>query len=274
MSDVPPVPSRPVTIPADWIVPDWPAPDVVRAFVTTRGGGASVGPWGAGLGGGMNLGLGSGDQANLVEHNRTLFSAYLPEPPRWLALQHGAEVVAAEAIGSEMPAADASTAITPGVVCCVTVADCLPVLLADRSGAVVAAAHAGWRGLAAGVIQATVSAMRRRAPRSIGPIDAFLGPSIGPTAFEVGADVLNAMRTTLPQAEAAFTRLAGGKFLADLPALARQALAQVAVHSVFGGHWCTFRDPARFYSFRRDRVTGRHAAVIWLQDTRSRDLPV
>jgi polyphenol oxidase len=265
MSDAPSVASHPAqAIPADWIVPDWPAPAVVRAFITTRGGGASEGAWGAGLEGGMNLGLGCGDRPERVERNRAHMNAYLPSPPRWLALQHGAEVVAAEHIGSEAPAADASTSITPGVVCCVTVADCLPVLLADRSGRVVAAAHAGWRGLAAGVVQATVTAMRRRA-LGIGTIDAFLGPSIGPTAFEVGPEVLSAMRARLPGAEDAFTRLDNGKFLADLPALARLALAEVGVHSVSGGRWCTFRDPARFYSFRRDRVTGRHAAVIWLQ---------
>ena len=257
------------TIPADWIVPEWPAPDRVRAFITTRSGGVSEGAWGAGRQGGMNLGLGSGDQAERVERNRALLNAYLPAPPRWLDLQHGAEVVAAETVGSQPAAADAATAITPGVVCCVTVADCLPVLLADRSGSVVAAAHAGWRGVAAGILQATVMAMRRRVAGSIagsiGEIDAFLGPSIGASAFEVGAEVLSAMRRTLPQADAAFTILANGKFVADLPALARQALAQVGVRSVFGAAWCTVSDPARFYSFRRDRVTGRHAALIWLQ---------
>ncbi|HEX4583778.1 MAG TPA: peptidoglycan editing factor PgeF [Burkholderiaceae bacterium] len=252
-------------IPSDWIVPDWPAAAAVRAFVTTRAGGVSQGAWGAGANGGMNLGLGSGDQPHSVLRNRDLLNAYLPAPPRWLALQHGAEVVAAEAVGATPAAADASSAITPGVVCCVTVADCLPVLLADRNGVVVAAAHAGWRGLAGGVIQATVTAMRRRAGASIGEIDAFLGPSIGPAAYEVGSDVLDAMRRTLPRAEVAFAALAGGKFLADLPALARQALAQVDVRCVWGGLWCTASDPARFFSFRRDRVTGRHAALIWLQ---------
>jgi polyphenol oxidase len=256
---------RLATIPADWIVPDWPAPQAVRALVTTRSGGVSEGAWGSGREGGMNLGLGSGDQAERVERNRALLNTYLPAPPRWLDLQHGAEVVSAETIGSKPAVADAATAITPGVVCCVTVADCLPVLLADRSGSVVAAAHAGWRGVAAGILQATVIAMRRRVPGPIGQIDAFLGPSIGASAFEVGPEVLSAMRRTLPQAEVAFTSLANGKFLADLPALARQALAQVDVRSVFGGTWCTVSDPSRFYSFRRDRVTGRHAALIWLQ---------
>jgi purine-nucleoside/S-methyl-5'-thioadenosine phosphorylase / adenosine deaminase len=261
-------------IPDDWIIPDWPAPGVVRAFVTTRRGGVSEGVWGAGQQSGMNVGLGSGDQVARIERNRVLLNAYLPAPPCWLTLEHGAQVVAAEGVGSATPVADAATAITPGVVCCVTVADCLPVLLADRSGSVVAAAHAGWRGLAAGVIQATVIAMRRRTLGSIGPIDAFLGPSIGPTAFEVGTEVLGAMRQTLPEAETAFTGLGGGKFLADLPALARQALAQVGVDSVFGGRWCTFRDPARFYSFRRDRVTGRHAALIWLQTSGANEFAV
>jgi purine-nucleoside/S-methyl-5'-thioadenosine phosphorylase / adenosine deaminase len=257
--------SRLAGIPPDWIVPDWPAPAAVRAFVTTRSGGVSEGPWGAGQHGGMNLGLGGGDQVERVERNRELLSAYLPAPPRWLALQHGADVVAAETVEARPAVADASTTITPGVVCCVTVADCLPVLLADRSGSVVAAAHAGWRGLAAGILQATVIAMRRRVAGTIGEIDAFLGPSIGPAAFEVGGEVLSAMRRTLPHAEAAFTSLANGKLLADLPTLARQALAQVDVRSVWGGTWCTVSDPARFYSFRRDRVTGRHAALIWLQ---------
>jgi YfiH family protein len=266
MSDAPGAPTGPLAaIPPDWIVPDWPAPDVVRAFVTTKTGGVSEGPWGAGPQGGMNLGLATGDQPQRVEHNRALLGAYLPARPRWLALQHGADVVDAEQVGSAPVAGDASTATTPGVVCCVTVADCLPVLLADRNGCVVAAAHAGWRGLAGGVLQATVIAMRRRAVRSIGPIDAFLGPSIGATAFEVGAEVLSAMRRSLPQADSAFTAAPNRKFRADLPALARQALAQVDVRSVFGGQWCTVSDPARFYSFRRDRVTGRHAALIWLE---------
>jgi hypothetical protein len=252
-------------IPSDWIVPDWPAAAAVRAFVTTRAGGVSQGSWGAGRAGGMNVGGATGDEPERVRRNRELLRTHLPQEPRWLSLQHGTAVVDAEAVGSDPVAADASTAATPGVVCCVTVADCLPVLLADRGGCVVAAAHAGWRGLAGGIVQATVQAMRRRAARPLGPIDAFLGPSIGAGAFEVGAEVLGAMLATLPQADCAFKPLGNGKFLADLPALARQALAQVEVRSIYGGRWCTASDPARFYSFRRDRVTGRHAALIWLQ---------
>ncbi len=249
---------------ADWIVPEWPVRDRVGAFVTTRRGGVSEGAWGAGPDGGMNLGLTTGDHQERVERNRALLNRYLPASPRWLSLQHGSRVVRAEAIGPEPAAADAAVATTPGVVCCVTIADCLPVLLADRSGSVVAAAHAGWRGLAAGIVQATVAAMRREA----GPgaqIDAFLGPSIGAARYEVGEEVLRAMRASLPEAEAAFTAGPNGRFLADLPALARQALARVDVHSVYGGRWCTASDPDRFYSFRRDRITGRHAALIWLR---------
>jgi len=254
-----------VPVPADWIVPDWPAPDWVRAFVTTRHGGVSDGSRGAGARAGMNLGLSPGDNDDRVAGNRAQLNDYLPAPPRWLALQHGREVVRAESVGAKPVPADASTAVAQRVVCCVTVADCLPVLLTDASGSVVAAAHAGWRGLAAGILQATVAAMRCRAADPNGQIHAFLGPAIGPDAFEVGAEVLAAMRGTLPEAQGAFRPIANGKFLADLPGLARQALAQVGVTSVYGGHWCTVRDPDRFYSFRRDRVTGRHAALIWLE---------
>jgi len=254
-----------LAFPTDWIVPDWPLPDSVRALVTTRAGGVSEGSWGAGARRGLNLGVGTGDRAAAVASNRALLEAYLPGPPRWLSLQHGSAVAQAESVGTTPPAADASTAVAPRVVCAVTVADCLPVLLADRSGSVVAAAHAGWRGLAAGIVQATVIAMRARAVGAIGDIHAFLGPAIGPDAFEVGAEVLAAMRGSLPDAQAAFRPIGHGKFRADLPALARQALAQVGVTCVYGGRWCTVSDPDRFYSFRRDRQTGRHAALIWLE---------
>ncbi|HEV3018458.1 MAG TPA: peptidoglycan editing factor PgeF [Burkholderiaceae bacterium] len=257
-------PMGPAVMPPEWIVPDWPAPDAVRAFVTTRTGGVSEGAWGAGRRGGMNVGFSTGDDPQRVERNRALLARYLPAPPRWLSLQHGSTVVRAETVASTAVAADASLCTTPDVVCCVTVADCLPVLLADRSGAVVAAAHAGWRGLAGGILQATVIAMRGAAA-AIGEIDAFLGPSIGASVYEVGEEVLRAMRRSLPHAQAAFSALPNGKFLADLPALARQALAQVEVQSTYGSRWCTASDPDRFYSFRRDRVTGRHAALIWLR---------
>jgi YfiH family protein len=270
--DAPPQRLARMPPPDHWLVPRWPVSDTVRALFTTRTGGVSEGAWsapGTGSrasqvgGGGMNLGLATGDRPVDVERNRSILGAYLPSAPRWLALEHGARVVDAETVGAETATADASIASAEGVVCCVTVADCLPVFLADQDGRMVGVAHAGWRGLAAGVLQAAVQAMRKRMGRRGAPIVAFLGPCIGPTAFEVGADVLDAMRVTLPQAEHAFRPLSGSKYLADLPALARQALAQVDVEDVHGGLWCTHSDPARFYSFRRDKVTGRHAALIW-----------
>jgi len=254
---------RRLPLPADWIVPDWPVADRVRSFITTRAGGVSAGVWGGGGTGGMNVGVGTGDAAESLERNRRLLNEFLPAPPRWLALRHGAGVVDAESVGDAPAAADASTACIARVVCCVTVADCLPVLLADRMGQVVGVAHAGWRGLAGGILQAAVGSMRSRA-EGTPDIVAYLGPCIGPGAFEVGTEVLQQMQRGLPDARRAFRPLAGDKFMADLPALARQALALVDVHEVYGGAWCTYTDPHRFYSFRRDRVTGRHAALIWL----------
>jgi hypothetical protein len=247
-----------------WIVPDWPAPQGVRALITTRAGGVSRGPWGVPPdgAGGMNLGYGSGDDPAAVAVNRARLRELLPEEPRWLAQAHGARVVDAESVAAP-PVADASTALARNVVCAVLVADCLPVLLADARGRAVAAAHAGWRGLAGGVLQATADALRSRLDDPTAELIAYLGPAIGPEAFEVGADVLAAMRDTLPHASSAFRPLAGGKYLADLFALARQALAQRGVEAVYGGTESTYAQPQRFYSFRRDRITGRHAALIW-----------
>ncbi|MFN3566496.1 MAG: peptidoglycan editing factor PgeF [Burkholderiaceae bacterium] len=247
-----------------WIVPDWPAPRGIRALITTRAGGVSRGPWGVPPQGegGMNLGLGTGDDATAVAANRVRLRALLPAEPRWLKQQHGAHVVDAESVATP-PAADASTAIAPNVVCAVLVADCMPVLLTDLRGRGVAAAHAGWRGVAAGVLQATARALRARLGDPGADLIAYLGPAIGADAFEVGVDVLDAMLGVLPHARAAFVPLGGGKYLADLFALARQALAQEGVEAVHGGTDSTYADPQRFYSFRRDRVTGRHAALIW-----------
>lgn len=247
-----------------WIVPDWPAPPGVRALITTRAGGVSRGPWGVPPEGegGMNLGFGSGDDAAAVTANRARLRALLPDEPRWLKQEHGARVVDAESVAAP-PAADASTALARNVVCTVLVADCMPVLLADVRGRGVAVAHAGWRGVAAGVLQATARALRARLGDPAAELMVYLGPAIGPEAFEVGADVLDAMGASLPQAHAAFRPLGGGKYLADLFALGRQALAQAGVETVYGGTESTYAEPRRFYSFRRDRVTGRHAALIW-----------
>jgi YfiH family protein len=252
-----------VKINAQWIVPDWPAPANVRALITTRAGGVSNGPWGApGHDGGMNLGFGSGDAAQDVRANRARLRALLPSEPRWLKQVHGAKIVEAEG-AADPPEADASTAIAPDVVCAVLVADCLPVLLAERQGRAVAAAHAGWRGIAAGVVQDCVHALRRRLDDPAAELIAYLGPAIGPEAFEVGGEVLEAMCTRLPKAGDTFRAIGGGKYLADLFALTRQALAQVDVLAIYGGTESTYADPSRFYSYRRDGVTGRHAALIW-----------
>lgn len=261
--------------PEDWIEPSWPAPRGIRALITTRAGGCSTGVFAASAGGGMNLGLGRPHQAGeevddaaAVRRNRELLRACLPQMPRWLEQVHGARVVDAaredpQSPENEAPRADAAFATHAGVVCCVLVADCLPVLLADAHGRGVAAAHAGWRGMAEGVIQNTVAALRTALGDEHARILAYLGPAIGPEHFEVGAEVLEAMLVRLPKARSAFRPAPAGKFHADLFALARQALAIARVDEVFGGGLCTASDPARFYSFRRDRVTGRHAALIW-----------
>lgn len=252
------------SVPGQWIVPAWPAPGRVRALITTRDGGVSTGPFGAGTGGGMNVGLHSGDVEHDVLANRARLRRLLPGEPRWLDQVHGARVAWIDREADPAPA-DAAVSTRAGQVCVVTVADCLPVLLTDRAGDVVGAAHAGWRGLAAGVIQNTVAAMRLALGRGDAALMAYLGPAIGPRWFEVGAEVLLAMRQRLPRCNEAFSPLREGKYLCDLAALARQALGEVGIDEVYGGDDCTYSDAARFYSFRRDRVTGRHAALIWRQ---------
>ena len=237
----------------DWIIPDWPAPVNVRAFITTRAGGVSEGPYAS-----LNLGLRTDDDPRATAANRQRLGAALPRPPKWLRQVHGANVVMADGLAS-MPEADASIARRRETVCAVLVADCVPVLLADRQGTTVAIAHAGWRGLAAGVIENTVDRMETD-PRTL---LAYLGPGIGPGAFEVGADVRDAFLAGDAQAEAAFRPHASGKWLADLFLLARRRLARAGVNAVYGGGLCTYSDAARFYSYRRERVTGRMAAVIW-----------
>ena len=255
------------TLPAhpQWIVPDWPAPAKVRAVITTRAGGVSTGPFGAESGGGgMNLGLKSGDAIETVQANRARLRAVFPEEPRWLQQVHGATVANVDDDGALAPA-DAAISLQPGRVCVVSIADCLPVLFADRAGRAVGVAHAGWRGLAAGIIQNTAAAMRARLGDSDAVLLAYLGPAIGPVHFEVGAEVLAAMSERLPQAADAFRPLNHGKYLCDLFALARQALAQVSITRVVGGSDCTYSDAMRFYSYRRDKITGRHAALIWIE---------
>jgi hypothetical protein len=246
----------------EWIVPDWPAPAHVRAVVTTRAGGVSKGPFGATAVGGMNIGASSGDAADAVRSNRQRLDAALPSRPRWLRQVHGVAVACVDAEESAAPA-DAAISLRARRVCVVSVADCLPVFFTDIKGQAVGVAHAGWRGLASGVLQNTAAAMRAHLDDRDAELLAWLGPAIGPENFEVGEEVLAAMQARLPQARAAFTAAAPGKYLCDLFRLARQALAQAGVDRVHGGGLCTYGDPARFYSFRRDRVTGRHAALIW-----------
>jgi YfiH family protein len=244
--------------PADWIAPDWPAPRTVHCLITTRAGGVSTGPCAS-----MNLGTRVGDDPVAVERNRALLRALLPEEPFWLRQVHGTRVVQAQ--GSVELEADASFTTVPRNVCAVLVADCLPVLLCDRAGSVVAAAHAGWRGLSAGVIENTVAAL----PSPPAELIAYLGPAIGPEAFEVGRDVLEAFLAVDARASHAFRPKAPGphgepKWLADLYALARQRLARAGVGAVYGGGLCTYRDSARFFSHRRDPRSGRQAALVWL----------
>ena len=251
-------------IDARWLEPDWPVPDRVRALITTRAGGVSNGPWGVPPQGegGLNLGFLSGDVPDAVRENRARLHSALPAEPRWLKQVHGATVVCADGVAAPVEA-DASHTSTPGVVAVVMVADCLPVLLADVDGRCVGVAHAGWRGLAAGVIPATASAMREAIGDPAAELIAYLGPAIGPSHFEVGPEVLQAMVRALPRAKEAFFPR-GEKYMADLFALGRQALNEVGVSRVFGGQDCTYSDPARYYSFRRDGVTGRHAALVWI----------
>jgi YfiH family protein len=237
-----------------WIVPDWPAPQRVKALVTTRAGGVSSGPYAS-----MNLGFSTGDEERAVAENRARLRAQLPGEPRWLKQVHGTRVVAADTL-TDRPEADAAFACEPGTVCGILVADCLPVLFTDTEGTVVAAAHAGWRGLAGGVIDRAVDALRARSAHAL---LAYIGPGIGPAAFEVGDDVYEAFTATDAAAATAFVRHGPGKWLADLPALARRALARCGVEQVYGGAFCTYRDRERFFSYRRDRTTGRMAALIW-----------
>ncbi len=237
-----------------WIVPDWPAPATVRALITTRDGGSSSGPYA-----GLNLGRRTGDDPAAVTDNHARLQRCLPQPPRWLAQVHGSRVVDADT-QTAVPEADASIARHAGTVCAILVADCLPILFTDRAGTCVGAAHAGWRGLAGGVIANTVAGM----PAEPGELLAYIGPGIGATAFEVGEDVRHAYCNHAPEREAAFAPLRPGKWLCNLPALARDALRRAGVQQIYGGTLCTYSDAERFYSYRRDHITGRMAALIWL----------
>ncbi|KAF1043353.1 peptidoglycan editing factor PgeF [Xylophilus sp.] len=251
---------------SDWIVPDWPAPRQVGALCTTRAGGASAAPYGS-----LNLGSHVGDAAGAVQANRERLGRSLGGRAVFLDQVHGADVVQIGPESLDGIQADAAVARAPGLACTVLVADCLPVLFARRDGSAVGAAHAGWRGLAGGVLEATVQSL---APDGGAGLLAWLGPCIGPAAFEVGDDVRDAFIAGDPVARTAFTALPqAGKWLCDLPRLARLRLARAGLRSLHGNDgsagWCTVGNAQRFHSFRRDQRalggSGRLAACVWLR---------
>lgn len=248
------------------LAPQWAAPAGVGAALSTRAGGVSRGPYA-----GANLGIAVGDEPEAVAANRACFAAAIGARPVWLQQVHGVRVLRVDAGSADAAPAQADAAWTdvPGVACTVQVADCLPVLLATADGGAVAAAHAGWRGLAAGVLEATVAALcaaRGCAPQAL---CAWLGPCIGPRHFEVGADVLAVFGAAPPRADDAFVpsrpRDGSPRWLADLQQLAQRRLQRAGVQRIDRLAACTVSEPQRFYSFRRDRVTGRQAAAVWLR---------
>ena len=239
----------------DFLIPDWPAPARVRACVTTRADGVSLAPFDS-----LNLGDHVDDDPLAVTENRRRLTDTFAIRPAWLRQVHGVEVV--EADPTLTAEADGSWTSTPGIACTSMTADCLPALFCDRAGTRVAAAHAGWRGLAAGVLEATVE--RLEVPAS--QILVWLGPAIGPGAFEVGAEVREAFLATHPETIEAFVPSVNpGRFMADIYALARLRLAARGITAVHGGGFCTVTDP-RFFSYRRSPRTGRFASLIWLED--------
>ncbi|MGE8500095.1 MAG: peptidoglycan editing factor PgeF [Pseudomonas sp.] len=241
--------------PHDWLVPDWPAPSRVRACTTTRLGGISATPFDT-----LNLGDHVEDDPQSVVVNRQRLVSQLGCQPAWLRQVHG--VVVAEADPGTVVEADASWTNLPGVACTVMTADCLPALFCDQAGTRVAAAHAGWRGLAAGVLESTLDSL------GCAPEDVlvWLGPAIGPQAFEVGAEVRDVFLAQHLHAADAFVPSANaGRFMADIYQLARIRLAARGVTAVYGGGLCTYSDP-RFFSYRRASRTGRFASLIWLAD--------
>lgn len=239
---------------ADWLIPDWPAPAKVKACVTTRTGGVSAAPFDS-----FNLGDHVDDNPQAVSHNRAILTARLHVQSAWLKQVHGIDVV--EASSAQVMQADASWSQTPGVACTIMTADCLPALFCNRRGTQVAAAHAGWRGLAAGVLEAAVDSFAD-APSEI---LVWLGPAIGPQAFEVGPEVREAFIETHPETTEAFVASVNpGKFMADIYQLARLRLAAHGVTAVYGGGLSTYNDE-RFFSYRRSARTGRFASLVWIE---------
>lgn len=238
-----------------WLTPDWPAPARVRACVTTRADGVSLPPYDS-----FNLGDHVDDDPAAVASNRLKLTTTLGCQPAWLSQVHGIRVV--EADPARVETADASWSQTPGIASLVMTADCLPALFCNRGGTRVAAAHAGWRGLANGVLEATLDALATPADQIL----VWLGPAIGPDAFEVGPEVRDAFIAQHAEADTAFRPSANaGRYLADIYALALIRLAARGITAVHGGGFCTVSDP-RFYSYRRASRTGRFASLVWLAD--------
>jgi polyphenol oxidase len=237
------------------IIPDWPAPANVKTLQTTRAGGISSTPYDS-----LNLGDHVGDVPLAVERNRMLLNTLLPSEPVWLEQAHGTLVANADHAMC-LPQADACIARHRSAVCVVMTADCLPILLCDKQGSVVGAAHAGWKGLAAGVIEATVQAM------DVTPQDlmVWLGPAISQEAFEVGEEVRAAFVAVQPQSASGFIPSQSGKWFADIYALARVRLNLLGITTIYGGGYCTYRERERFFSYRRDGATGRMGTFIWLE---------
>lgn len=240
----------------EFIYPEWEAPEHVRALTTTRVGGYSKVPFDS-----FNFSLRSGDDIEVVKRNRAFLvkSANLPSEPVWLRQAHGNRVVDA-ATTESYTEADGSYADQPGVVCVVLTADCCPVFLCDRQGSRVAVLHAGWRGLARGVVEEGV----RQVGLPGSELMAWLGPAIGPAAFEVGDEVREAFSEKCLDAAEAFAKNQNGKWLADIYALATRCLKVAGVESISGGTYCTVRDREKFFSYRRDRICGHMASLIWL----------
>jgi polyphenol oxidase len=238
-----------------FITPDWPAPRHIKSIQTTRVGGISLGPYAS-----LNLGDHVNDNANHVAHNRQLLNVFVPSEPVWLNQVHGVRVINAANSGC-LESADAAYATKANVVCVTMTADCLPILLCDTKGTVVAAVHAGWRSLCDGVIEATVKAMQV----NNASLMAWLGPAIGSNAFEVGADVRAQFIAQDANAAQAFKQKAD-KWLGDLYQIARQRLRYLGISAIYGGGECTYGNPTQFFSFRRDGDTGRMGTLIWIEE--------
>ena len=246
---------------AGFIKPKWSAPSSVHTLVTTRVGGVSATPFDS-----LNLGNHVGDLPEHVSKNRELLRSNLPNEPLWLTQVHGTTVSTPSERCSE---ADAIVSNIPGEVLSIMTADCLPVLFSNKSGTVIGAAHAGWRGLCAGVLENTVKAMQGLSTDGghASEVVAWLGPAIGPLAFEVGQDVMQAFNESgIPYSEDAFTSIPQkpGKYLANLYSLARGRLQSIGIHQIDGGDFCTVTQANQFFSYRRDGVTGRFASLIWI----------